>query len=137
MVAGLCLSGCATITRGTTDQIQIKSNPSEAHALTSLGQSCQTPCTLTVNRKDEFSVTISKEGYEPQVVDVRTQVAGTGAAGLAGNIVFGGVIGIGTDVITGATLDHVPNPVQADLVPVAAVKLLPAAPVRRRPARRL
>ena len=115
------ISGCATITRGTTDQVQLQSNPPDARATTSLGQSCNTPCTLQVSRKDEFRVTFSKDGFENQQVDVKTQVAGSGAAGFAGNVVFGGVVGMGTDAATGATLEHVPNPVRVDLIPVQAL----------------
>ena len=88
-------SGCATITRGTTDQMQIHSNPPEAQARTSMGFSCVTPCTLQTSRKDEFSVLISKPGYHTVEVPVRTQVAGAGAAGFAGNIILGGVVGNG------------------------------------------
>jgi hypothetical protein len=117
---GLC--GCATITRGTTDQVQLRSNPAEARATTSMGQSCMTPCTITVSRKDEFAVSFEKDGYEPQSVEVKTQVAGAGAAGFAGNVLIGGVVGMGADVVTGATLEHIPNPVQADLVPVRKVE---------------
>jgi hypothetical protein len=82
---------------------------------TSIGQSCTTPCTLTVSRKDEFTVHYEKDGFEPQDVDVKTQIAGSGAAGFAGNIILGGIIGMGADAATGATLEHVPNPVNAAL----------------------
>ena len=74
--AAVFLCGCATVTRGTTNQIQIFSEPSDADVRTSLNQSCRTPCTLQVTRKDEFTVTISKPGYITQDVPVRTQVAG-------------------------------------------------------------
>ena len=76
VAAGLLLSGCATITRGTSNQVQIISDPSGADVRTSINQSCRTPCTLTVSRKDEFFVTVSKEGYSDETVQVRTQVAG-------------------------------------------------------------
>jgi hypothetical protein len=68
------LGGCATVTRGTSDQIQILSEPSGAHVRTSLSQSCETPCTLQVSRKDEFTVDISKEGYNTASIPVRTQL---------------------------------------------------------------
>ncbi len=125
-----CMAGCATITRGTTDQIQIQSEPTDARATTSMGQSCQTPCTITVSRKDEFTVSFQKDGYEPQQVDVKTQIAGGGAAGFAGNILLGGVIGMGADAATGATLEHVPNPVRASLAPQVQDK--PKAPAIRK-----
>jgi hypothetical protein len=125
----LALSGCATITRGTSNQVQLRSNPEEARATTSMGQSCQTPCTITVGRKDEFAVRFEKEGFETQSVEVKTQLAGTGAAGFAGNVLIGGVIGMGADVVTGATLEHIPNPVQVDLVPLR--KIEPPRPAQR------
>lgn len=94
-----------------------------------MSQSCTTPCTLTISRKDEFSVTFAKEGYESKVIAVRTQLAGSGAAGLAGNLILGGVVGMGVDVATGSTLEHVPNPVSALLTPLPKSK-----PTRRSPA---
>jgi hypothetical protein len=127
----ITLAGCATITRGTTNQVQIQSDPPGALARTSTGFSCTTPCTMTVSRKDEFSVVFSKPGYRDETVDVKTQVAGAGAAGFAGNILLGGIIGMGADAATGATLEHVPNPVGVTLVPAErapAAKPRPARP---------
>jgi hypothetical protein len=113
------LAGCATVTPGTTNQVQIVSEPSGADARTSLGHACVTPCTLQVSRKDEFSVVFAKPGYEEARIDVKTSIAGAGAAGFAGNIIAGGVIGMGVDAATGSTLEHTPNPVSATLRPVA------------------
>lgn len=118
LAAAAALAGCATVTRGTTDQIQIQSEPSGANVRTSLSQTCVTPCTLQVGRKDEFTVSFEKPGYAPQEVQVRTQIAGSGAAGFAGNILVGGVVGMGVDAATGATLEHVPNPVRVTLLPI-------------------
>jgi hypothetical protein len=110
------LGACATITRGTTSQLQIMSEPSGASVRTSLNQSCTTPCTLNLGRRDELSVVISMPGFADQTVDVKTRVAGAGAAGLVGNVIVGGVIGLGADVVTGAALEHFPNPVSVTLV---------------------
>ena len=115
----LALGGCATVTRGTEEQILVNSDPPGAQAQTSLGLQCITPCTLNVQRKNEFTVTIGKPGYEPQTIPVLTRMAGAGAAGLAGNVLVGGAIGIGVDVVTGATLEHYPNPVTVVLRPLA------------------
>lgn len=112
------LAGCATVTRGTTDQMTVTSDPSGARVTTSLAQSCETPCTFTVGRKDEFVVTITADGYKTQEIPVKTQLAGAGAAGFAGNVLLGGVIGMGVDAATGSTLEHVPNPVHAQLEPI-------------------
>ncbi len=116
LLLACALCGCASITRGTTDQVQIQSNPAGADVKVSSGQTCVTPCTMTFGRKDEFTVTVSKPGYHIAQVPVKTQVAGAGAAGFVGNAVFGGPVGAGVDVATGATLEHFPNPVIVDLV---------------------
>jgi hypothetical protein len=125
----LALGGCATVTRGTGEQIQVHSEPQGADVRTSLGFQCVTPCTINVQRKDEFSVTISKPGHEPQTIPVTTRVAGAGVAGFAGNVLVGGVVGMGVDAVTGATLEHYPNPVIATLRPLAPP---PGAPPRGR-----
>ncbi|WP_244445248.1 translation initiation factor 2 [Microvirga sp. BSC39] len=87
---------------------------------TSTGLTCPTtPCTLQVDRKAEFVASFSKEGYESQDVMVQTRVAGSGAAGFAGNVLVGGIVGMGVDAATGATLEHYPNPVTVSLAPLA------------------
>ena len=130
VAAGLAVSGCATVTRGTTDQVQITSEPSGADVRTSMGPTCVTPCTLQVSRKDEFTVTVSKAGFVEENVPVKTQIAGSGAAGFAGNVLLGGLIGMGADAYTGATLEHVPNPVSVTLRPLPP----PSAPTPTRTA---
>lgn len=124
------LGGCASVTRGWSEQIQITSEPEGAEVRTSLSQACTTPCTLTVSRKDEFSVSLAKPGYQPQTVQVGTRIAGGGVAGFAGNVLVGGVIGMGVDAASGATLEHHPNPVVAVLQPVAPAR--PPSPQDRR-----
>jgi hypothetical protein len=109
------LGGCATITRGTTNDIQITSEPSGANAKTSMSQTCVTPCVIKVGRKDEFQVTFNKDGYKEAIIPVKTQVAGAGVAGMAGSVLVGGIIGVGFDAYSGAAYEHVPNPVHAVL----------------------
>ncbi|MGO4571063.1 hypothetical protein [Microvirga sp. 2TAF3] len=50
---------------------------------------------------------------------IQTRVAGAGAAGFAGNVLIGGIVGMGVDAATGSTLEHYPNPVTASLAPLA------------------
>ena len=83
-LAASTLAGCATVTRGLSDQVQINSDPPGAKVQTSMSHQCMTPCTLNVQRKDEFNVVISKPGFEPQTVFIGTRVAGSGAAGVRG-----------------------------------------------------
>lgn len=59
----------------------------------------------------EFAVTFRKPGYRTEQVQVGTRVAGSGVAGFAGNLIVGGIVGMGVDAATGSTLEHYPNPV--------------------------
>ena len=85
-----------------------------------MAQSCVTPCTFEVSRKAEFIVKLEADGYKTQEIPVKTQLAGGGAAGFAGNILLGGVVGMAVDAGTGSTLEHVPNPVHAALEPLGS-----------------
>lgn len=130
------LGGCASLTRGTTEPLQIASVPAGANVRTSNELACVTPCTLTVNRKDELSVTVSKSGYRPETVEVKTRIAAEGAAGFAGNVLLpGGVIGMGIDAVNGAALEHTPNPVSVTLTPEPPPPPAVRAPSRVRPGR--
>lgn len=105
---------------GTDEPIAFISDPPGAQVVMTNGYACPaTPCSLKVERSDEFDATFSKAGCQTQIVPVRTKLANAGAAGFAGNIIAGGVIGMGVDAATGASYDHVPNPVQVTLVPEA------------------
>lgn len=112
----ILLSSCATLTRGTEEALEIRTDPSGAIAkIFPTGEMCQTPCALVKKRKDEFVVRIEKEGYKPVEVPVRSVIADSGAAGMAGNVILGGIIGAGIDAISGATKKLVPNPIDVKL----------------------
>lgn len=110
------VSGCATITRGSTQDFTVESDPPGARVSFSNGGICETPCTVEKQRKYPFSVTLDKECYESVTAHVTSQVATAGAVGMAGNALIGGVIGIGVDVATGASKELTPNPLLVDLV---------------------
>lgn len=108
-------AGCGTVVRGTNEQVAINVSPGSAQVSTTTRHQCTGSCVITVPRKQAFSVTASAPGYETQTVAVLTKVAGAGVATTAGNILVGGVIGIGVDSVSGANFDHVPNPVVINL----------------------
>ncbi|MEM1376474.1 MAG: translation initiation factor 2 [Pseudomonadota bacterium] len=125
------LTGCASITRGVNNDVVIQYQPSDATVTTSLNHRCAaSPCTVRIPRKDAFQVTAAREGYITQVIDVTTKVSGGGAAGFAGNVLVGGIVGMGVDAATGATLEHTPNPVIIQLQPEAAqTTIVPVEPL--------
>src|SRR5687767_445699 len=120
------LVGCGTITRGSNEDVVVQVEPSNARITTDIGKSCIGPCVLKVPRKQSFTVTAAAPGYDPASVSVGSRVSGGGGTAMAGNIVFGGLIGAGVDVASGAMNDHYPNPVVLILQPSAA----PAQPLQ-------
>lgn len=127
----LSLCGCATLSRGTTDEVAVISEPPGAAVTTTLGVGCAaTPCTLEVARDATFTVTVAKPGYAGQSVTVETRLSSTGAALATENVATAG-LGLAVDAATGGALEHVPNPVSVTLASVA-----PAKPARAHAARR-
>lgn len=121
LCASSSLAACATVTRGSEDAWVINSEPAGAKVETTNGHQCQaTPCAIKMKRKSEFTATVTKSGYKPATVQVTHKTAGAGAAGVAGNVLVGGVIGVGVDLYTGASQDLVPNPVTVKLEPEEA-----------------
>lgn len=115
--AGACVvSGCATITRGTTESLSIQSEPAGARVELSSGQTGVTPCSFELKRKNDLKVFLHKDGFDDVTVDVESKVAGAGATGMAGNVLIGGIIGVGVDAASGATKSLRPNPVHVHLV---------------------
>jgi hypothetical protein len=133
------LSGCATITRGSNDQWVVNSTPSGAKVETTNGFYCaETPCSIKIPRKADFTATVSKTGYKSAKVVVTHKLAGTGAATMAGNVIAGGLIGLGVDAVTGAADDLTPNPATITLEKEEVAVALPApaapAPIAPSPA---
>ena len=116
IAAAAAVSGCATITRGTTDTWTVNTTPSGAAVKTSSGFACEsTPCTFRMQRKEQFDVTVTKAGYKTWTGHVTHKIAGAGGAGFVGNALVGGIIGAGVDVSSGAMLDLTPNPLDVKL----------------------
>lgn len=110
-------ASCTSITRGTEDVLVIETSPSNAQVQLSNGMSCtSTPCALKMSRRSEVVLNITRKGCEPAIVNVTHRTANAGAAGLAGNVLLGGLVGLAVDGSTGASQDLVPNPVKVDLV---------------------
>ncbi|TFV76328.1 PEGA domain-containing protein [Bradyrhizobium frederickii] len=134
---GVMLGGCASVTRGTTENISISSTPSGVEAVVSgmeVPTTCTTPCSVVVKRNADLSITFQKEGYEPQIVPLSRDIPTSGAAGFAGNLLLGGVVGMGVDAATGAATDHKPNPVIVTMQPSTPARgARPAGPRKPRP----
>ena len=112
----LLLSGCATVTRGSNDVLVVDSEPQGAQVELSNGMSCtSTPCSFKLPRRSDLGVTISRKGCRTVQANVTHKTANAGAMGVAGNVLVGGIIGLGVDAATGASQDLVPNPLKVTL----------------------
>jgi hypothetical protein len=132
-------TGCASIARGTLDTLEVSSVPDQADIKiyrTNAGLTAKeikentvenldnpgggpivgkTPASFELARKGEYRVLISKEGYKTTEVEVGNRYSGAGRAGMAGNILAGGIVGIIVDANTGASKDLTPNPITVTL----------------------
>ena len=115
VIATASLSSCATITRGTKEVFTVDSTPQNASVQLSTGLSGQTPASFKVPRRESLHVTISKEGYMTRQITVPSQISGGGGVAMAGNVLLGGLIGLGVDAGTGAMYEHKPNPLHVQL----------------------
>ena len=120
IVIFICLRlavGCATIIHGSTQDINISSAPDQAEVWIDGARMATTPTKVTLKRKDDYLVTIKKEGYKKATV----KIEGTTSAWIIGNVIFGGIIGCGVDLITGGAYDLKPERVDINLTKLAAL----------------
>jgi hypothetical protein len=127
LALGCVLStGCATIISGTSQSVSFSSDPPGALVNVD-GQSAMTPTSLKLKRKSSPTASFSKEGYHST-----QQSIGRGVEPwIFGNILLGGIIGLGVDAITGAmykfddTSIHVALPPQARAVAPQPIYVAP------------
>lgn len=125
-LAALSASACATVTRGTAQDFTVETTPPGAEVRTSNGFECpSTPCTFRMQRKTGFTVNVELDGYLPARAVVTSDLSSGGATGMAGNVLIGGLIGIGVDAMSGATQDLRPNPLRIELQPVTPPAIEP------------
>jgi hypothetical protein len=98
----------------TTEVLRIESEPPGADARTAEGQSCRTPCELTVPAVGEVAISFALQGYNPQTINVRAEAA---AASFAD---------------AGPSTRMQPNPVYAELTPVAPPRQKKKSPPKKK-----
>lgn len=142
LVASALLGGCASIVSGQNQSVSVETVADSAAVA---GSNCQltnnkgtwyvkTPGSTMVNRSfEDLSVRCEHDAYEPGIASFKSTTKGMAF----GNIIFGGIIGAGVDISTGAAYDYpnlitvvlgkatgaVPKAAPKDDAPAAAVPL--------------
>ena len=112
LIAALLLtSGCATIVKGTHQDVPVSSEPSGAAVLIDGVREGSTPTNLRLSRKQSHVISLELAGYETENITLKPSMGGA----VAGNIIAGGLIGWGVDASTGAQYNLHPDAVSARL----------------------
>lgn len=107
----LGLASCATIMQGSSQQMSIASTPTGATVYVNGVQKGVTPMIANLARKDKHIIKLEMAGFEPYELPITRSVSGW----VAGNLVFGGIIGLAVDASTGGMYKLAPEMVNASL----------------------
>jgi hypothetical protein len=131
-VLALAVAGCATITKGTTQNVAVDT-PGAPGAVctisTTVGpQTVTTPGTFILAKSSAaLPVKCTKECYQ----EAGGILGSSFEAMTVGNIIAGGVIGIGVDAMSGA-INKYPDQISIPMIPIPGCGVPPPAPQRRR-----
>lgn len=94
------LMGCGAILQGTRQTIQANSAPSGAKiAVFPTNEEYTTPASMSLERKNNYVLTFSKEGYTPAKFNIQKKLSG---GMLVLDVLFTGLLGVIVDAATGA-----------------------------------
>lgn len=92
------IPGCATIVHlGGSEELNVTSEPSGAKVVVDGMERGITPVAVDVERKKPHKILVSKDGYQESQLSVDSSLSWW----IAGNIVFGGLVGLLVDVLSG------------------------------------
>ncbi len=114
-------SGCAFVVCGTKQKIKICSEPSGATAKVA-DFTVTTPDTVILRRGEDYTIAISKEGFETRKVYLYRDVN----PWVWGNILVGGVLGVVVDYASSSGYVLVPTTVNVKLNAVPTTVTIPA-----------
>ena len=104
-------SNCATIILGTTQELSISSIPTAALVTNNGLQLGKTPLLAELKRKGTHRIRIELDGYETYEIFLTRKTSDW----VWGNIIFGGLIGLVVDAITGGMYVLTPEEIHAEL----------------------
>ncbi len=114
-----CASSCATIVHGKSQQVAVVTEPPGATVIVDGSEVGATPLTLTLERKNDHTVYLSKNGYQATLATLERSVSGLAAFYL----LPGGLLSLGIDSAHGS-LYNLPPKVDVTLEPIFTPRAL-------------
>ncbi len=120
----LLVAGCASIMAGSPSTLTVNSVPKDV-TVTIMGGGTttvqHTPCSIILNKQNDYTVTLEYQGYRSEQIVIQRTINGW----VWGNILFGGIIGLAVDGITGNMWDHNIHAINRELVKAQQTGILP------------
>ncbi len=92
------ISSCATLFKGTTEEVNFNSDPQRAEVWVNGIKMGETPVALKLESKKTYAIEFKKEGFEPRTYTITNHVG----AGWVILDVLAGLVGVIVDAATGA-----------------------------------
>lgn len=109
-------TGCATIMHGTGQDVGFSSTPTAAKVTIDNKPVGNAPLIVKLARKDNHIVRMELDGYKPFEATLTRGTSGW----VWGNLVFGGLIGLAVDAMTGGLYKITPEQVAGSLAAQSA-----------------
>ena len=106
------VAACATIMHGTTQNVGLSSTPTNARVTVDNKPLGNTPVIAKLTRKDNHIVRFELDGYKPFEATLTRGTSGW----VWGNLVFGGLIGLAVDAMSGGLYKLTPNQIAGTMV---------------------
>ncbi|HEX5436982.1 MAG TPA: PEGA domain-containing protein [Gemmatimonadaceae bacterium] len=116
VLALFAVSGCGTIIHGTMQNIGLSSTPTNARVWVDNQALGNTPTIVKLSRKDNHIIRMELAGYQPFEATITRSVSGW----VVGNLVFGGLVGLAVDAISGGLYKLTPDQVAGQLAKQSA-----------------
>jgi hypothetical protein len=98
LAVSLYFVGCATLFKGTTQEVNFNSNPQKARVIVNGVEMGETPVVLKLETKKTYTIQFQADGYKPKTYTITNHVG----AGWVILDVLSGLVGVIIDAATGA-----------------------------------
>ena len=102
---------CASIVNGTKQDVSVSSSPTNANVTVDGKTFGVTPLVAQLKRKTSHTIKVTLPGYMPYEITLTKKMSGW----VWGNLLIGGIVGLGVDAVSGGLYRLTPDQVSASL----------------------